>query len=203
MIIAEHGRYPRNERGHTLYPRYEFFRRVVEVGERSEGPGLQRQAPVEEVGMGQEMVDTARRWASRSWPARRCRSSGGSPRSKAAACRGRGSRVRRLRRAPTPTTSTPSRRCNAWWSVGVGARPAPSPSRPCAAMTCGRRWREAIVGGGGAARPRAVPGLPLPQLHGRLSPLPDLRQRPARPATEMRALVPQTLATSATSTPTA
>ena len=35
VIIAEHGRYPRNEKGQTLYPRYEFFKRVVKVFERS------------------------------------------------------------------------------------------------------------------------------------------------------------------------
>jgi hypothetical protein len=35
MVIGEHGRYPRNERGQTLYPRYEFFQQVVEVFRRS------------------------------------------------------------------------------------------------------------------------------------------------------------------------
>jgi hypothetical protein len=35
VIIAEHGRYPKNEMGQTLYPRYEFFKRVVKVFERS------------------------------------------------------------------------------------------------------------------------------------------------------------------------
>ncbi len=35
MIIGEHGRYPRNERGQWLYPRYEFFQQVVEVFRRS------------------------------------------------------------------------------------------------------------------------------------------------------------------------
>jgi hypothetical protein len=35
VIIAEHGRYPKNEMGQTLYPRYEFFKRVVNVFERS------------------------------------------------------------------------------------------------------------------------------------------------------------------------
>ena len=34
VIIAEHGDYPANELGQTLYPRYEFFRQVVEVFER-------------------------------------------------------------------------------------------------------------------------------------------------------------------------
>jgi len=31
LIIAEHGRYPQNERGQVLYPRFEFFREVVDV----------------------------------------------------------------------------------------------------------------------------------------------------------------------------
>src|SRR4051794_8417390 len=35
VVIAEHGRYPRNEKGQTLYPRYEFFKRVVKVFEAS------------------------------------------------------------------------------------------------------------------------------------------------------------------------
>ncbi len=35
VIIAEHGNYPKNEMGQTLYPRYEFFKRVVKVFEKS------------------------------------------------------------------------------------------------------------------------------------------------------------------------
>jgi hypothetical protein len=35
LIIGEHGRYPRNARGQTLYPRYEFFQQVAEVFRRS------------------------------------------------------------------------------------------------------------------------------------------------------------------------
>lgn len=31
LIIGEHGRYPENELGQRLYPRYEFFRQVVDV----------------------------------------------------------------------------------------------------------------------------------------------------------------------------
>ena len=35
VIIAEHGRYPKNEKGQTLYPRHEFFKRAVKVFEQS------------------------------------------------------------------------------------------------------------------------------------------------------------------------
>ncbi len=35
VIIAEHGRYPRNEKGQTLYPRYKWFKEVVDVFEDS------------------------------------------------------------------------------------------------------------------------------------------------------------------------
>ena len=31
MLIGEHGKYPRNDRGQTLYPRYEFFQQIVDV----------------------------------------------------------------------------------------------------------------------------------------------------------------------------
>jgi hypothetical protein len=35
ILIGEHGKYPRNEKGQTLYPRYDFFRQTVEVFESS------------------------------------------------------------------------------------------------------------------------------------------------------------------------
>ena len=35
VIIAEHGKYPRNEKGQHLYPRYEWFKEVVRVFEKS------------------------------------------------------------------------------------------------------------------------------------------------------------------------
>lgn len=35
IIIGEHGNYPRNEMGQTLYPRYEWFKEVVKVFEAS------------------------------------------------------------------------------------------------------------------------------------------------------------------------
>lgn len=35
LIIGEHGRYPRNEKGQVLYPRYKFFKQIVDVFESS------------------------------------------------------------------------------------------------------------------------------------------------------------------------
>lgn len=35
LIIGEHGNYPRNAKGQTLYPRYKFFKEMVSVFERS------------------------------------------------------------------------------------------------------------------------------------------------------------------------
>ncbi len=31
LVIGEHGNYPKNELGQTLYPRYEFFKQIVQV----------------------------------------------------------------------------------------------------------------------------------------------------------------------------
>src|SRR5215213_130309 len=31
LLVGEHGRYPRNDRGQTRYPRYEFFQQIVKV----------------------------------------------------------------------------------------------------------------------------------------------------------------------------
>jgi hypothetical protein len=35
ILVGEHGRYPRNEKGQTKYPRYEFFKQIVKVFEDS------------------------------------------------------------------------------------------------------------------------------------------------------------------------
>jgi len=35
VIIAEHGEYPRNEKGQTLYPRFKFFKETIRVFEQS------------------------------------------------------------------------------------------------------------------------------------------------------------------------
>lgn len=75
LIIGEHGRYKVNEKGQTLYPRYEFFQQTVDVF-RSSG----RSVPVFNdkhlswnFDWAREMVDTARKmnfpfWASSSVP---------------------------------------------------------------------------------------------------------------------------------------
>jgi hypothetical protein len=34
LIVAEHGNYPRNEKGQTLYPRYQFFEQCIQVFEQ-------------------------------------------------------------------------------------------------------------------------------------------------------------------------
>jgi hypothetical protein len=35
VLVGEHGRYPRNEKGQTKYPRYEFFKQIVKVFDES------------------------------------------------------------------------------------------------------------------------------------------------------------------------
>src|SRR3954452_15125571 len=35
VLVGEHGKYPRNEKGQTKYPRYEFFEQIVDVFKKS------------------------------------------------------------------------------------------------------------------------------------------------------------------------
>ena len=63
LIIAEHGNYPRNDKGQILYPRYEFFQQTAEVFEKDH-----RAVPVYNdkhlsysFEKAKAMVDTARR----------------------------------------------------------------------------------------------------------------------------------------------
>ena len=55
LLIGEHGDYPDNELGQQMYPRKEFFDQIVAVMQRSQPvrAGLQRQAPVVSLGLGQ------------------------------------------------------------------------------------------------------------------------------------------------------
>ena len=62
LLIGEHGSYPRNEKGQTQYPRYEFFKQIVDVFKKSG-----RSVPVFNdkhlswnCDWAREMVDTAR-----------------------------------------------------------------------------------------------------------------------------------------------
>src|SRR5205823_14550031 len=62
LLIGEHGQYPRNARGQILYPRYEFFREIVDVFRASK-----RVVPVfcdkhlsYDAGKAKEMVETAK-----------------------------------------------------------------------------------------------------------------------------------------------
>ncbi len=38
LIIGEHGKYPRNEKGQILYPRYDFFREAAKSSKRTAAP---------------------------------------------------------------------------------------------------------------------------------------------------------------------
>ena len=65
LVIGEHGKYPHNDLGQTLYPRYEFFKQVVEVFKKDG-----RTVPVFsdkhlswKWAWAKEMVDTARAMA--------------------------------------------------------------------------------------------------------------------------------------------
>jgi len=76
LIIGEHGNYPRNELGQTLYPRYPFFKQVVDVFKKDG-----KSTPVFndkhlswkwEWAEGQWSTPPTP-WTSHSWPDRRCR----------------------------------------------------------------------------------------------------------------------------------
>ena len=141
LLIGEHGKYPRNEKGQTLYPRYEFFQQTVDVFRRSG-----RSVPVFNDkhlswnwDWAKSMVDTAKElgfpfMAGSSlpvtWrlPAVDFPWAPKSPRWSASATAG-----------STATTFMDSSHSSAWWSAAREARPAFARSRPSEARTCGRR----------------------------------------------------------------
>ena len=63
VLVGEHGNYPRNEKGQTKYPRYEFFKQIVEVF-RASGRSRARSSTTSTspgIGSGrEEMYDTSR-----------------------------------------------------------------------------------------------------------------------------------------------
>lgn len=63
VIIAEHGTYPKNDKGQTLYPRFEFFKKVVKVFECAgrSVPVFNDKHLATTWSQGKEMVDDARR----------------------------------------------------------------------------------------------------------------------------------------------
>jgi hypothetical protein len=63
LVIGEHGKYPRNELGQVQYPRYEFFKKVVEVFEKDGRtiPVFNDKHLSWKWEWGKEMVDTARK----------------------------------------------------------------------------------------------------------------------------------------------
>ena len=76
LIIGEHGDYPNNEFGQKEYPRYRFFKDVVEVFKKDgkTTPIFNDKHLSWKWGMGQGRWPKPRgRWAFRSWPGRRCR----------------------------------------------------------------------------------------------------------------------------------
>ena len=62
LVIGEHGKYPRNELGQVLYPRYQFFKQIVEVFKKDDGtvPVFNDKHLSWKWEWAKEMVDTAR-----------------------------------------------------------------------------------------------------------------------------------------------
>ena len=125
LIIGEHGDYPRNEIGQKQYPRYEFFqagRRGLPQG-RPRRAGLQRQAPVVELGLG---AGDGRHGPQAELPvpgrlvaAGDVADAGDRP---AVRGRGRGGDVRRDRRRGQLRLPRPGGRSSAWPSGAAAAR---------------------------------------------------------------------------------
>ena len=118
--------------------------------------GLQRQAPLVELGMGEGDV---RHVAAHGIPADGGLEPAGDVADAvardAARARGFAKRSASATAASTATTSTASRRSSAWSSGGEAARPASSGCRPIAARRSGKRTRKAS-GRGTWSRPRSA-----------------------------------------------
>ena len=145
LIIGEHGKYPRNEKGQMLYPRYEFFKQVVKVFEveRPQCAGFQRQTSLD----GLEEV----RRNGRRLEAARIPLPGGFVAAGHAPVSGSGcpvgdaahrKRLRGLRRHPIRTIFMDWRRHNACPSAAKAARSGLRVSMPCVAKRSGKRSRN-------------------------------------------------------------
>ena len=123
MLVGEHGNYPRNEKGQTKYPRYEFFQQIVEVFrcQRPRRAGVQRQAPLVELGVGAGDVRHVARAGipvhGRVEPAGDVADAVGRD---AARARASARRCASATAAWTATISTAWRPSSAWWSGGAG-----------------------------------------------------------------------------------
>ena len=75
VMVGEHGNYPKNEKGQTQYPRYEFFEEIVEVFRRAAAPcRCSTTSTSRGIGTGPRRCTTHRgAWAFRSWRAPACR----------------------------------------------------------------------------------------------------------------------------------
>src|SRR5436190_445925 len=106
VIIGEHGRYPRNEKGQVLYPRHKFFREAVDVFEASGRavPMFQDKHLSTDWSECVAQVETAHR------PNGRTRSGCSLPRSRAATPRGRRRKVTRSPRRRSIGCAVPARR---------------------------------------------------------------------------------------------
>ena len=132
MIIGEHGSYPRNAKGQTLYPRYEFFQQVVDVFRKTGKTAAVFNDKHLSWNWDWARVD-GRRLARAGLPVPGRLVAAGDladPRDRDAPRREDRSRASAsATAASTATTSTAWNPSSAWSSVARGARPACRPSR--------------------------------------------------------------------------
>ena len=140
VLVGEHGNYPRNEKGQTKYPRYEFFEQIVKVF-RDSGtsvPVFNDKHLSWNWEWARQMYDTSRemgfRLHGRVEPAGHLAHAVGRD---AARARASAKRCASAMAAWTATIFTAWRPSNAWWSGAAAAKPACSGSRPIAATSSG------------------------------------------------------------------